>query len=61
MVFLEKGTSIPLRIGGIAVNNYNVIMAERSHEQILSNSKEYLESFAKIIGGVGSGNRLRSW
>jgi hypothetical protein len=61
MVFLEKDTFIPLRLSGIAVNNYNVIMAQHSHEQIFSNSKEFLESFAKIIGGIGSGNRLRSW
>jgi hypothetical protein len=61
MVFLEKGSSVPLKIGGIAVNNYNVIMAQHSHEQIFSHSKEYLESLAKIIGGVGTGNRLRSW
>lgn len=61
MVFLEKDTSIRLRIGEIAVNNYNVIMAQHSHEQIFSNSREYLDSLAKIIGGLGSGNRLRSW
>jgi hypothetical protein len=61
MVFLEKNTSAQLRLGGIAVNSYNVRMAQHSHEQIFSNSQEYLESFAKIIGGVGSGNRLRSW
>jgi hypothetical protein len=61
MVFLKKETSIPLRIGAIAVNAYNVTMAQHSHEQIFSHSTEYLESFAKVIGGVGSGNRLRSW
>ena len=61
MLFLEKGTSIQLKIGGISVNNYNVLMAQHSHEQILANSKEYLESFSKVIAGVGSGNRLRSW
>lgn len=61
MVLLEKNTSMSLRLGDISVSNYNVIMAARSHEQIFSDSKEYLESFAKIIGDVGSGNRLRSW
>jgi len=59
MVFLEKNTSVPLEVGGISVNNYNVIMAQHSHEQIVSDSREYLESFTKIIGGVGRGNRLR--
>jgi hypothetical protein len=47
--------------GKCAVNNYNVIMAQHSHEQIFSDSREYLDSFRSIIGGVGSGNRLRSW
>ena len=61
MVFLEKNTSIPLRAGELSVNSYNVRMAQHSHEQIFSDSQEYLESFSKIIGGVGSGNRLRSW
>jgi hypothetical protein len=61
MVFLKKETSVQLEIGAIAANSYNVTMAQHSHEQIFSNSKEYLESFAKIIGGTGSGNRLRSW
>ncbi len=60
MVFLKKETSIQLRIGAIAADSYNVMAAQHSHEQIFSNSWEYLESFSKVIGGVGRGNRLRS-
>jgi len=61
MVFLEKNTSLRLKVGELTVNDYNVRLAKHSHEQIFSDSQEYLESFSKIIGGVGSGNRLRSW
>lgn len=61
MVFLEKNTALPLKVGELSVNNYNVRLAQHSHEQIFSDSREYLESFSKIIGGVGSGNRFRSW
>jgi hypothetical protein len=60
MVFLEKETSIPLRVSAVSVDHYNVRMAQHSHEQIFSDSREYLDSFRTIIGGVGSGNRLRS-
>lgn len=61
MVFLEKNTPVELEISSLRANHYNVLMADHSHEQIFSHSKGYLESFSKIIGGVGSGNRLRSW
>jgi hypothetical protein len=61
MVFLEKNTSMQLSVGGIAVDSHNVTLAQHSHEQIFSNSRDYLEVFRKIIAGVGSGNRLRTW
>ena len=61
MVFLKNETIVPLTIGAIAANSYNVVAAQHSHEQIFSDSQEYLESFSKVIGGIGSGNRLRSW
>jgi hypothetical protein len=61
MAFLKKETTVPLTISAIAADAYNVMAAQHSHEQIFCNSQEYLETFSKVIGGVGSGNRLCSW
>ena len=34
----------------ISVNNYNVLMAKNSHEQVFSNSGEYLDSIKNVVG-----------
>lgn len=60
MIFLKKETAVPLTIGAIATDSYNVMAAQHSHEQVFSDSQEYLQSLSKVIRGVGSGNRLRS-
>jgi len=36
-------------ISVIAVNNYNVLMVENSHEQVFSNSEEYLNSIKSVV------------
>jgi len=37
-------------ITSISVNNFNTIMVRNSHEQVFSNSKEYLTSIKKLVG-----------
>jgi hypothetical protein len=36
-------------ISPLAVNNYNVRMVENSHEQVFSNSEEYLKAIAQVV------------
>jgi len=59
MLFVESHTHVNPSISAIAVNNYNVLMVQNSHEQVFSDSEEYLITFKNVVGGTGRGGRLR--
>jgi hypothetical protein len=60
MVMHKHETGIPAQVGSVAANGYNVMMAKNSHEQLFSNSEEYLLAFKNVVGGSGRGQRLKS-
>jgi hypothetical protein len=49
MLFVDASTKLrDAPISALAVNNYNVRMVENSHEQVFSNSEEYLKAIARV-------------
>lgn len=46
-------------VSALAVNNYNILMIRNSHEQIFSNSEEYLSSLKSIVRSEAGGERLK--
>lgn len=50
MLFVEASTKLSdAPISAIAVNNYNVLLVQNSHEQVFSNSEEYLNSIRGVV------------
>lgn len=45
-------------LSAISVDNYNILMAQNSYEQVFSNSKEYLNSIKNVIRPQSGGARL---
>lgn len=45
-------------LSAISVNNYNILMAQNSYEQVFSNSEEYLNSIKNLVRPQSGGQRL---
>jgi hypothetical protein len=47
-------------VSAVSVNNYNILIAQNSHEQVFSNSEEYLNTIRHVISSGSGRQRLKT-
>ena len=48
LIAISDNNDVEASVGVLAVNRFNVLMVKNSHEQVFSNSAEYLETIRNL-------------